>query len=262
MPPEVVAVAESGIRGADDVRRLADAGYQAVLVGETLSCGPRTGRPRRGHWPGTGSVPAPARTMPAPGRGEPMLVKICGVTSEADALLAVGLGADAIGFVFAPSPRQVAPQAVRTTSSNAVPAGILTVGVFRNEARSRVVEIVNGIGLAAVQLHGDETARTPDGWPNVSRSRSRPFRPGTATSPIDEYGAMRSSWTPSPGSGEVFDWRLGRGGGGSGPAHRFGRAACRNVGDAIGHLQPFGVDVSSGVEANRVGRTPGRCGLS
>ena len=63
-----------------------------------------------------------------------MFVKICGVTSEADALLAVGLGADAVGFVFAPSPRQVSPQAVRRIIER-VPPEILTVGVFRNESR-------------------------------------------------------------------------------------------------------------------------------
>src|ERR1700692_3532301 len=141
-----------------------------------------------------------------------MLVKICGLTSEADALLAVGLGADAIGFIFAPSPRQVAPQAVRRIIER-VPPEILTVGVFRNEARSRVVEIVNGIGLRAAQLHGDETAEDtrwvaqrvgvtikafPAGHRNIAR--------------IDDYGVQTVMVdAESPGSGEVFDWRLAEG---------------------------------------------------
>ena len=178
-----------------------------------------------------------------------MLVKICGITSEADALLAVGLGADAVGFIFAPSPRQVAPQAVRRIIER-VPPEILTVGVFRNEAASRVVEIVNGIGLRAAQLHGDESTEDtrfvaerigmtikafPAGHRNISR--------------IDEYGAQAVLVdAESPGSGEVFDWRLAEGvvdparlivSGGLGP---------HNVADAIAHLQPFGVDVCSGVE--------------
>ncbi|MGA2036251.1 MAG: phosphoribosylanthranilate isomerase [Acidimicrobiales bacterium] len=87
-----------------------------------------------------------------------MLIKICGITSEADALLAVGLGADAVGFVFAPSRRQVSPQAVRRIIER-LPSEILTVGVFRNEAPVRVVQITNSIGLRAAQLHGDETAQ-------------------------------------------------------------------------------------------------------
>ncbi|HLI75128.1 MAG TPA: phosphoribosylanthranilate isomerase [Acidimicrobiales bacterium] len=179
-----------------------------------------------------------------------MLVKICGITSEADALLAVGLGADALGFVFAPSPRQVAAQAVRRIVER-VPAHILTVGVFRNEARTRVVDIVNGIGLRGAQLHGNETpddtqwvaARVPvtiKAFPAGHRNISR----------LEEYGAdVVLVDAQSPGSGEVFDWRLAEGvadttrlivSGGLNPA---------NVGDAIAHLRPYGVDVSSGVEA-------------
>jgi phosphoribosylanthranilate isomerase len=183
-----------------------------------------------------------------------VLVKICGITSEADALLAVGLGADAIGFVFAPSPRQVAPQAVRRIIER-VPPEILTVGVFRNEAPTRVVEIVNGIGLKAAQLHGDEStddtrwvaariAMTIKAFPAGHRNIAR----------IDEYGADAVLVdAESPGSGEVFDWRLAEGvvdparlivSGGLGPD---------NVADAITHLRPFGVDVSTGVESE-----PGR----
>ena len=183
-----------------------------------------------------------------------MLVKICGITSEADALLAVGLGADAIGFVFAPSPRQVAPQAVRRIIER-VPPEILTVGVFRNEARSRVVEIVNGIGLRAAQLHGDETAEDtrwvaervgvtikafPAGHRNIAR--------------IDDYGVQTVMVdAQSPGSGEVFDWRLAEGV--ADPARLIvsGGLHAGNVADAIAHLHPYGVDVSSGVEAE-----PGR----
>jgi phosphoribosylanthranilate isomerase len=183
-----------------------------------------------------------------------VLVKICGVTSEADALLAVGLGADAIGFVFAPSPRQVAPQAVRRIIER-VPPEILTVGVFRNEARTRVVDIVNGIGLRAAQLHGDETAEDtrwvaeripftikafPAGHRNIAR--------------IDDYGVETVLVdAQSPGSGEVFDWRLAEGV--ADPARLIvsGGLHAGNVADAIAHLHPFGVDVSSGVESE-----PGR----
>jgi len=183
-----------------------------------------------------------------------VLVKICGITSEADALLAVGLGADAIGFVFAPSPRQVAAQAVRRIVDR-VPPEILTVGVFRNEAPTRVVEIVNGIGLRAAQLHGDESpddtrwvaervAMTIKAFPAGHRNIAR----------IDDYGADAVLVdAASPGSGQVFDWRLAEGvvdpsrlivSGGLGPD---------NVADAIAHLRPLGVDVSTGVESE-----PGR----
>jgi phosphoribosylanthranilate isomerase len=183
-----------------------------------------------------------------------VLVKVCGITSEADALLAVGLGADAIGFVFAPSPRQVAPQAVRRIIER-VPPEILTVGVFRNEAPTRVVDIVNGIGLRAAQLHGDETAEDtrwvaeriaftikafPAGHRNIAR--------------LDDYGVETVLVdAESPGSGEVFDWRLAEGV--ADPARLIvsGGLTAGNVADAIAHLHPFGVDVSSGVESE-----PGR----
>jgi phosphoribosylanthranilate isomerase len=188
-----------------------------------------------------------------------VLVKICGITSEADALLAVGLGADALGFVFAPSPRQVAPQAVRRIIER-VPPEIMTVGVFRNEARTRVVDIVNGIGLRAAQLHGDETAEDtrwvaeripfaikafPAGHPNIAR--------------IDDYGVETVLVdAPSPGSGEVFDWRLAEGV--VDPARLIvsGGLTAENVADAIAHLRPFGVDVSTGVESEPGRKDPGK----
>jgi len=188
-----------------------------------------------------------------------VLVKICGITSEADALLAVGLGADAVGFIFAPSPRQVAPQAVRRIIER-VPPEILTVGVFRNEARTRVVDIVNGIGLRAAQLHGDESAEDsawvaarvsvtikafPAGHPRIAR--------------FDDYGADAVLVDAvSPGSGEVFDWRLAEGV--VDPARLIVSGGLRpdNVADAIAHLHPFGVDVSSGVEAEPGRKDPGK----
>jgi len=68
-----------------------------------------------------------------------MFIKICGITNEDDALLAVALGADAVGFVFAPSPRQMAAQKVFDITRR-LPPEILTVGVFRDEHPSRVVD--------------------------------------------------------------------------------------------------------------------------
>src|SRR5579885_3397379 len=85
-----------------------------------------------------------------------MFVKICGITSEEDALLAVAMDADAIGFVFAPSKRQVAVGLVRDIVRR-LPPDVLTVGVFRDDLPPRVVEIVNTAKLGAAQLHGHET---------------------------------------------------------------------------------------------------------
>jgi phosphoribosylanthranilate isomerase len=186
-----------------------------------------------------------------------MLVKICGITSEEDALLAVALGADAVGFVFAPSPRQVTAHAVDRIIGR-LPREILTVGVFRDESPKRVVHIVNSIGLRAAQLHGSESISDsqyvaervpllikafPAGHPEISRSAE--FGAGAVL--VD--GA-------SPGSGEVFEWRLAEGVVDPSRLIVSGGLNAGNVGDAIAHLHPFGVDVSSGVEASPGAKDP------
>lgn len=183
-----------------------------------------------------------------------MKVKICGITSEADALLAVGLGADAVGFIFAPSPRQVSPRAVQQIVDR-LPREVLTVGVFRNEAPARVVEVVNRIGLGAAQLHGNESTEQTRWVAQRVPFTIRAFPAGDpGVGRIDDYGASAVLIdAASPGSGEVFDWRLAEGV--VDPARLIvsGGLHAGNVGDAISHLRPYGVDVASGVEAE-----PGR----
>ena len=188
-----------------------------------------------------------------------VFIKICGVTTEADALLAVGMGAAAVGFVFAPSPRQMSPIAVADIAKR-LPHETVTVGVFRNESPKRVIEIVNQIGLHVVQLHGLESAedvrwigeRTscvikafPAGHPSIER--------------FDDYGAdLLLVDGTNPGSGEVFDWRLAEGV--VNPARLIvsGGLRAENVGAAIAHLRPWGVDVSSGVESSPGVKDPGK----
>jgi phosphoribosylanthranilate isomerase len=182
-----------------------------------------------------------------------VFVKICGTTSEQDALLAVAMDADAVGFVFAPSPRQIAPQRAADIAKR-LPPEILTVGVFRNESPSRVVEIVNRSGLRAAQLHGEES-------PDVAKwVRARVpfviqgFRAGDgAVARAHEWGADAILLdSANPGSGQVFDWSLAEA-----PTRArlilAGGLHPDNVADAIGSVRPWGVDVVSGVEAE-----PGR----
>src|ERR1017187_6079160 len=87
-----------------------------------------------------------------------LFVKICGVASEADALLCVSLGADAVGFIFAPSARQVSVQLAGDIAKRPPPE-ILTVGVCGGGAPQRVVEKVQRAGLGAAQLHGHESSQ-------------------------------------------------------------------------------------------------------
>jgi phosphoribosylanthranilate isomerase len=84
---------------------------------------------------------------------EGLFIKIAGVTSEEDALFAIGLGANAVGFDFGVSPRQISPASAHDVIRR-LPQGALSVGSFRNELPQRVVEISNTLGLSAVQLEG------------------------------------------------------------------------------------------------------------
>lgn len=183
-----------------------------------------------------------------------VFVKVCGVTNEEDALLAVAMGADAVGFVFAPSPRQVAPQRAAEIVRR-LPAEIVTVGVFRDESRDRVVETAHRARLRAVQLHGHESPADTH-W--IHQRVSLIIKAFAAGDPqldhADEYAAdafLIDSATP--GSGEVFDWSLAEGA----PSNRriilAGGLTPENVADAVRVVRPWGVDVSTGVEA-----APGR----
>ncbi len=183
--------------------------------------------------------------------GGELMVKICGVTSESDALLAVGLGADAVGFIFAPSPRQVAATTVADIVKR-LPLGVLTVGVFRDEAPSRVVEIANHAGLGAVQLHGHEPAAECVWVRQRVPCTIKVFPAGDRTvSRFPEFGAdyLLIDGT-SPGSGRVFDWRLAEGVADPSRLIVSGGLTPENVGDAVRFLRPFGVDVATGVEAS------------
>lgn len=183
-----------------------------------------------------------------------LLVKICGVTSEADALLAVGLGADAVGFILAPSPRQLTPSAAADIVKR-LPHGVLSVGIFRDEAPSRVVEIAGQAGFGAVQLHGHEPAEQCRWIRQRVPMTIKAFAAGErAIGRFEEFAADYLLIDgQSPGSGAVFDWRLAEGVVDPGRMIVSGGLTPDNVADAIAHLRPFGVDVATGVEA-----APGR----
>jgi phosphoribosylanthranilate isomerase len=188
-----------------------------------------------------------------------LFVKICGVTSEADALLAVGMGASAVGFVFAPSPRQMAPAAVADIVKR-LPHETVTVGVFRDEAPQRVIEIANQIGLQAVQLHGVESVEDTRWIASRAACTIKAFPAGHRNiERFEEYGAQLLMIDgASPGSGQLFDWRLAEGVIDPRRLIVSGGLRPENVGAAIAHLHPWGVDVCSGVEASPGVKDPGK----
>jgi phosphoribosylanthranilate isomerase len=180
-----------------------------------------------------------------------MFVKICGITNEEDALLAVALGADALGFVFAPgSPRMVTPSEAEAILNRLPHDEVLTVGVFRDERPERVTEIVNKVGLKAAQLHG----REPHAEVVYVRQRVQyVIQAFAAGDPALEMAAQGPADVvlvdaPNPGSGRVFDWVKVQGALDGARLLLAGGLTPDNVADAILHVQPWGVDVSTGVE--------------
>ncbi|HMC38761.1 MAG TPA: phosphoribosylanthranilate isomerase [Acidimicrobiales bacterium] len=182
-----------------------------------------------------------------------MFVKICGITSEEDALLAVALGAHAVGFVFAPSPRQIAPQ-IAADIVKRLPPEVISVGVFRDWAPQRVSDVAHAVGLHAVQLHGHEPAEAAQWLKTRVPMVIQAFAAGDGrVRKAADYGVDAVLLdAPSPGSAQVFDWSLASE---VPPGQRViiaGGLDASNVEQAVAQTRCWGVDVSSGVE-----RTPG-----
>ena len=182
-----------------------------------------------------------------------MFIKICGITSEEDALLAVALAADAIGFVFAPSPRQIAPTKALDIVKR-LPSDVITVGVFRDEHPKRVLEIARAARLKGVQLHGNEPIEAVRTVTQEVRFAIKAVVAGSdASRRADEFGTdVVLVDNARPGSGERFDWSLLEELPKGLRVMLSGGLSPDNVREAILSTQPWGVDVSSGVE-----RSPG-----
>lgn len=183
-----------------------------------------------------------------------MFVKICGLTTPEDAVAAAEAGADALGLNFTHSRRHVTIEQAQEIVA-ALPAGVLTVGVFRDHLAREVIDIIEQTGIAAAQLHGSETVETSR---RVHEAVPVLIRAMAAGDPqlaeIDAHGAdVVLLDAPTPGGGVPFDWTLV---GDLTARHRVllaGGLRPENVAEAIAAVRPWGVDVASGVEAS-----PGR----
>lgn len=183
------------------------------------------------------------------------LVKICGITNSDDARAAVLLGADAVGLIFAPSPRCLSLEQARSIRA-ILPTGVLAVGVFVNQPLDQVRQAREFCGLDVVQLHGDEP---PDYLAALGGRIIKSIAMGPDTRVDHEaYGkATLLLDTAAPGArggtGQAFDWNLAVPLARRRPIILAGGLGPENVARAIAQVQPHAVDVSSGVE-----KQPGR----
>jgi len=181
-------------------------------------------------------------------------VKICGMTRLADAEKAIELGADALGFIFAESPRQITPQKARDISRRISPF-VKTVGVFINEKPAKIRKIMDFCGLDLVQLHGNEpVSACSELAPRVIKAfrvqgeesllRITDFKNHVRAILLDAYQKGLNG-----GTGKTFDWRLALKAKKTGiPMVLSGGLGPENIREALEQVHPFAVDISSGIE--------------
>jgi phosphoribosylanthranilate isomerase len=184
-------------------------------------------------------------------------VKVCGVTTAEDALASVEAGADAIGINFAPASPRCVSHAVAREIVSALPAGVLTVGVFVDAAEHALRVAISETGIRCVQLHGDEIPELvakflPHAYKAI-RVRGRESLALVASFPGDYI--LLDAYVPgiAGGTGATFDWSLAAEVARARKLTLAGGLTPRNVAEAVRAVQPFCVDVASGVESS-----PGR----
>lgn len=182
-------------------------------------------------------------------------VKICGLREAMHVQAAVSHGATFIGFVFAPSSREVTVDEAASLAAH-IPSHVKKVGVFVNETSERIREIAASVPLDYVQYHGDEPQSFIDevGLPAIKAFsvKTKEDVEAAARYSVDYYLFDAPGTDFRGGSGHVFDWSLLSDAGI--PKDKLivaGGLHSENVAAAISQVQPFGVDVSSGVETNK-----------
>ncbi|MHA2039932.1 MAG: phosphoribosylanthranilate isomerase, partial [Promethearchaeota archaeon] len=179
-------------------------------------------------------------------------VKICGITNFEDAKAAIEYGADALGFVFYPkSPRAITPETAKAIVSS-LPPLITTVGVFVDKDRGEPEKIASFAGLNIIQLHGSEPPEDCHAGRKVIKAIK--VKDMSDLEPLTRYKVVSAflldTYSPDSigGTGQIFNWEIAV------EAKKFGRIILagglnpENVEEAIKQVQPYGVDVSSGVE--------------
>jgi phosphoribosylanthranilate isomerase len=181
-------------------------------------------------------------------------VKVCGITNPEDARLATSSGADAIGLVFAESPRKLGAEQAREIAG-ALPDGVLKVGVFVDEEPEEVLRIAREVGLDYAQLHGDESPETVTVLREGGVKVIKALRVQSVDSldVMDGYEAdlfLLDAWSEKApgGTGERFDWQVAKSYGGRGNILVSGGLTPENVREAIRFFEPYGVDASSSLE--------------
>lgn len=183
-----------------------------------------------------------------------MRVKICGITNSEDAQTAIELGADALGFVFAKSPRQMTKEQAGEIIKN-LPPFITPVGVFVDERVEKVKEICDFCNIGTVQLHGNEDPSYVNDLVKYKIIKAFRIKAEGDLMPMAIYKAhafLLDSYVKGTmgGTGVAFNWEIAR------QAHKYGNIILsggltpENVKEAIHIVKPYAVDVSSGVESS------------
>jgi phosphoribosylanthranilate isomerase len=191
-----------------------------------------------------------------------VFTKVCGITNPGDAREAADAGADAIGLIFAESPRRVGVEEAHNISI-ALPDGILRVGVFVDADPEEVLRIAREVGLDLAQLHGDETPETVAAIRDADLPVMKALRVRNAETLADIQGYeadlyMLDAWSARVrgGTGETFDWTLAKSVKGRDNIVVSGGLTPENVREAIEFFEPYGVDASSSLE-ERPGKKSG-----
>lgn len=183
-----------------------------------------------------------------------MRVKICGITNSEDAQAAVDSGADALGFVFVKSPRQVTKEQAGEIIEN-LPPFVTPVGVFVDEQVDKVKEICDFCNITTVQLHGNEDPLYLNDLIGYTIIKAFRINDEDDLKPLAKYRAdafLLDSYVKGAigGTGVTFKWELAR------QAYKYGTIVLsggltpENVKEAIHMVKPYAVDVSSGVESS------------
>ncbi len=178
-------------------------------------------------------------------------IKICGITNREDALFAANLGVDALGFIFAPSPRQVTPKQARAIIDS-LPPLINKVGVFLNHPREIVAQITLQCGLDTIQFHGEESPQDCQHF-GVKVIKAFRIKDQDSLKDLSLYQVsafLLDTYLPGQpgGTGKTFNWELAQAAKKYGPIILAGGLSPENIREAIKRVRPYGVDVSSGVE--------------